>query len=41
MPDGRRFVMVRQGRLSQFVYLQRWTGLLPQQSTGPWLPGGL
>jgi len=31
-PDGRSFVMVRQGRLSQFVYLQRWTGLLPQQA---------
>ena len=33
MPDGRSFVMVRQGRLSQFVYLQRWTALLPQQTS--------
>ncbi|MBA3497487.1 MAG: protein kinase [Gemmatimonadales bacterium] len=32
MPDGQSFVMVRQGRLSQFVYLQRWTALLPQQA---------
>ena len=31
-PDGRSFIMVRQGRLSQFVYLQHWTGLLPQQA---------
>jgi serine/threonine-protein kinase len=31
MPDGKSFVMVRQGRLSQFVYLQHWTGLLLQQ----------
>ncbi len=29
MPDGQNFVMVRQGRLSQFVYLQRWSALLP------------
>ena len=29
MPDGQSFVMVRQGRLSQFVYLQRWSALLP------------
>jgi serine/threonine-protein kinase len=28
MPDGRSFVMVRQGRLSEFVYLQHWTELL-------------
>jgi serine/threonine-protein kinase len=31
MPDGKSFVMVRQGRLSQFVYLQNWTGLLQQR----------
>ena len=31
MPDGRGFVFVRQGRLSQFVYLQHWTGLLQQR----------
>jgi serine/threonine-protein kinase len=32
MPDGKSFVMVRQGRLSQFVYLQHWTGLLQQRA---------
>jgi serine/threonine-protein kinase len=32
MPDGKSFVMVRQGRLSQFVYLQHWTGLLRQRA---------
>ena len=32
MPDGKSFVMVRQGRLSQFVYLQHWTGLLQQRT---------
>ena len=32
MPDGRSFVMVRQGRLSQFVYLQHWTGLMEQRT---------
>jgi serine/threonine-protein kinase len=32
MPDGKSFVMVRQGRLSQFVYLQHWTGLLEQRA---------
>jgi serine/threonine-protein kinase len=32
MPDGRGFVFVRQGRLSQFVYLQHWTGLLQQRA---------
>jgi len=32
MPDGKGFVMVRQGRLSQFVYLQHWTGLLQQRT---------
>jgi serine/threonine-protein kinase len=34
MPDGKSFVMVRQGRLSQFVYLQHWTGLLQQRGAG-------
>ena len=34
MPDGKGFVMVRQGRLSQFVYLQHWTGLLQQRAPG-------
>jgi eukaryotic-like serine/threonine-protein kinase len=32
MPDGKGFVMVRQGRLSQFVYLQHWTGLLQKRA---------
>jgi hypothetical protein len=32
MPDG-RFLMVRLGRLSEFVYLQHWTALLPRTST--------
>ena len=32
MPDGKGFVMVRQGRLSQFVYLQQWTGLLQKRA---------
>lgn len=32
MPDGRSFVMVRMGRLSEFVYLQHWTELLPRRS---------
>jgi serine/threonine-protein kinase len=31
MPDG-RFLMVRLGRLSEFVYLQHWTALLPRPS---------
>jgi serine/threonine-protein kinase len=31
MPDG-RFLMVRLGRLSEFVYLQHWTALLPKAS---------
>jgi eukaryotic-like serine/threonine-protein kinase len=34
MPDGKAFVMVRQGRLSQFVYLQHWTGLLQKRTAG-------
>jgi hypothetical protein len=25
MPGGRSFVMVRQGRLAEFVYVQHWT----------------
>jgi hypothetical protein len=29
MPDGQSFMMVRMGRLSEFVYLQHWTRLLP------------
>jgi Tol biopolymer transport system component len=32
MPDGQNFIFVRQGRLSEFVYLRRWTELLPRQS---------
>ena len=32
MPDGRSFVMVRMGRLSEFVYLQNWKELLPRRS---------
>jgi serine/threonine-protein kinase len=31
-PDGRSFLMVRLGRLSEFVYLQHWTALLPRPS---------
>jgi serine/threonine-protein kinase len=33
MPDG-RFLMVRLGRLSEFVYLQHWTALLPRAAAG-------
>ncbi len=32
MPDGRSFLMVRPGRLAEFVYLQHWTALLPRPS---------
>jgi serine/threonine-protein kinase len=35
MPDGRSFLMVRLGRLSEFVYLQHWTALLPRASAAP------
>jgi hypothetical protein len=31
MPDGKSFVMVRQGRLSEFAYLQNWTATLKQK----------
>ncbi|MEO7137027.1 MAG: protein kinase [Gemmatimonadales bacterium] len=34
MPDGRSLVMVRMGRLSEFVYLQHWTELLSRRSGG-------
>ncbi len=32
-PDGRSFLMVRRGRLSEIVYLQNLAGLLQQQAT--------
>ena len=32
MPDDRSFLMVRLGRLSEFVYLLHWTALLPRPS---------
>ncbi len=31
MPDGQSFVMVRQGRLSEFVYVQNWEQMLRQE----------
>ncbi len=31
MPDGQSFIMVRLGRLSEFVYMQNWTAMLQQQ----------